>query len=237
MSRCISEPVSYLLLERYVLRELPHEEHTRVAEHLAECVVCRDCCERIQADSHVMDVETLMAAVRAAPQPKPAGRRRLWGAGAVVASLACLLLFLRTQPDIGVTRGVDPGAGIPTTRQTKGDGLALELVRADAAGRLLEPTKFAAGDRFKLLLSCPQGHEGTVRVLAFQGGEVFEPVTAQALDSCGNRRALTGAWQLDGDDPVDVCVVLTHAADDLTHVRAPDALRPPHVCARVNPAP
>jgi hypothetical protein len=234
MTTCISEPVSYFRLERYGLRELPAEEDRRVAEHLAQCPICRACYERLQADGREREVAALLAELGHAAQPKAAGRARswLWGSGALVGCVAVLLFVLRPQPS------PQPVATAPAT--AKGAGLALELTRMDTQGQMLDPTWFAPSDRWKLSLSCPPALSGKVRVLVFQAGEAFEPMPPQALESCGNRRALSGAFQLDGKVPVDVCVVLQTAdqtADhlDLTTARSPDALPEPYVCARVEP--
>lgn len=229
MTSCISEPVSYLRLERYSLQELPAEDDRRIAEHLAQCALCRACYERIQTDARAADVAAIAAKLGALEPLPDASRaaRPWWGAAAVIASLACLLFVLRPQPESN---------GIVTQRTTKGAELALELVRADAQGQLLEPTHFAPGDRFKLLVTCPAERAGSVRVLVFQAGEMFEPVPAQVLSSCGNRRALAGAWAFDGDAAADVCVVFAEPGVDLDAVRSADALTTPRVCARVSPA-
>jgi hypothetical protein len=213
---CVSEPVSYLRLERYNLHELPAAEESRVAEHLARCPVCRACYARIQADARDADVALLAAKLsRPVSPPKAATRRGIYVT--LLASAACLMLFLLE----------------PLARDgTKGGELALELVRMSSAGQLLEPTHFAPGDRFKLAVSCPPELAGSVRVLAFQGSEVFEPVAAQALPECGNRRTLTGAWQLDGSEPVELCVVFGAGTSAL---RLREALPESHVCAHVAP--
>lgn len=231
MTSCIGEPVSYFRLERYSLHELPAEEDRSIAAHLEQCPVCRACYERIQADVRDSDIAALAAKLSRVPQLPAAARppvaRAAWGFGALVASLACLLFVMRPQPT---------GPSVASDITTKGDALALELVRADAQGQLLEPTHFAAGDRFKLLLTCPASFAGSVRVLAFQGGAFFEPVPAQRLETCGNRRALAGAWQLDGTEAVELCAVFADAELDLSALKTAEELQSPHVCARLSPA-
>jgi hypothetical protein len=224
MTPCIGEPVSYMRLERYSLRELPADDVQRVAAHLSQCATCRACYERIQADGREQEVAALVAKI-SAPQPRAAARKRgwLWGAGAIAASLAGLLFVMRSAPG---SPPMAPGS-------IKGGELALELTRVNGHGQLLDPSRFAQGDRFKLALSCPPALAGQVRVLAFQAGEIFEPLPVQTLESCGNRRALTGAFQLDGQAPVDVCVVLGEVPVAAARSRA--ALPDPHVCVRVEP--
>jgi len=228
MTSCIGEPVSYFRLERYSLHELPAEEDRSVAAHLEQCAVCRACYERIQADARDADIAALAAQLSQLPAAaRPRRARAVWGVSALVASLACMLFVLRPQPAV---------PGIATESRTKGDGLALELVRADAQGQLLEPTHFAPGDRFKLLLTCPGSSVGSVRVLVFQAGAAYEPVPAQLLDTCGNRRPLAGAWGLDGAEAVELCAVFAEASLDLRAPRSAAELPAPHVCVRVSPA-
>jgi hypothetical protein len=229
MTSCIGEPVSYLRLERYSLHELPAEEDRSIASHLEQCAVCRACYERIQADARDADVAVLatkLSQLSAAARPRPRRARFVWGASALVASLAALLFVMRPPAE---------APGIASQSTTKGDGLGLEVVRSDAQGQLLEPTHFAESDRFKLLLSCSADRAGSVRVLVFQGGDVFEPVPAQRLESCGNRRPLAGAWAFDGGEAVELCAVFAEASLDLSAVRSADALQVPHVCAGVLP--
>ena len=227
MTTCIGEPVSYFRLERYELSELPKDEQRSVAEHLAQCPTCRACYERMQADGREQDLAALLARLQK-PPPNAAARapRWLWGTGALALSLIGLLAVLRGSP---ATQPM-ASSGAP---QTKGDGLALELTRVDARGQQLDPSHFAPGDRWKVTVSCPPALAGTARVLVFQAGEMFEPLPAQILESCGNRRALSGAFHLDGGAPVDVCVLLGDA--DVTTARSRDALPEPHVCARIEP--
>ena len=117
----------------------------------------------------------------------------------------------------------------------KGGAVALSLVRLDAQGRLLEPVRFAPGDRFKLLVTCPPALQGPVRVLIFQAEAVYEPLPPQAL-RCGNRVALPGAFRLDGSRPVQVCAVLGGARG--SGIRAAEELRAlglEHACVTLNP--
>lgn len=232
MTTCIGEPVSYLRLERYELRELPAEEHQRVAEHLAQCATCRACYERLHADAREHDVAALHARLqRPRPQPKAAQRWRswLWAPWALAASAAVVVLSVLVRQEQAVP---------PDPPGTKGDGLAIELIRVDARGELLPPTHFAPGDRFKVAVSCPPALAGPVTLLVFQQGQAFTPFQLERLESCGNRRVLQGAFELDGDAPVDVCVVFGAIA--LRAAQERDALPEPHVCthvARVVPAP
>lgn len=260
---CIGEPISYLRLERYGLGELSPVERQRIREHLAACAVCRGCFERVQADTRASDLAWLTSRLELAPpvagakavmMPAPsrgwAGWRSwiAWGGGALGAGLALGLALMilpsrPTRPRAGSHAARDsaapaPAPAPPKGARSKGDPLALELIRRDAQGRLLDPIGFAVGDRFKLLLTCPPELTGTVRVLAFQAGEVFEPIPAQQL-RCGNRRALTGALQLDGDAPVALCAVFADnvGPDRISQARSPETLPAARVCVRLAPSP
>lgn len=234
MSACISEPLSYLQLERHSLGELSAVEKERVNQHLERCPACRACYERIRADDRAPQLAALAAHLDAVKTglPLPASRRsrRRPATWAALALSAALAIFVVVQPE--QRSATSPDLEPPSS--SKGTALALEVIRMNQRGEQLDATHFAASDRFKLLVTCPEGHERALRVLAFQAGQVFEPVPPQELASCGNRRALRGAWQLDGSDPVDLCVVFGHA--DLEDVHVAEALPEPHVCAHLQSA-
>ena len=239
MSACIGEPVSWLRLERYALGELRGDEQRAVAEHLASCAVCRACSEQIARD--VREPLPLIAAGSSghvAPSGVRARPRKLAAAApwaALVSASLAVWLMLRGPH---VPPEAAPGMAVSTT---KGGDIALMLVRSDRAGRLLEPTQFAPEDRFKLLLTCAPPLQGPVRVQIYQAGALYEPVPEQALPRCGNRVALSGAWQFDGQAALDVCVVFSEhvEASRLAQARSPEALAAlgvPHVCAQLIPS-
>jgi hypothetical protein len=93
--------------------------------------------------------------------------------------------------------------GLPAA--PKGEVFALELVRRDRAGRLPEPTHFEPDDRWKALVTCPPAWRGVAGVVVYQDGKAYEPLSVQRLEDCGNRRALDGAFRLDGKTPARVC--------------------------------
>lgn len=241
MSKCIGEPVSWLKLERYELGELSHVEASAVADHLRACPVCSACYVLIQRDgrtfetlavSRVATAVTLTAATRA-PRTTVRGRAlALAVSSALSAALGAWLVLGLRAPEVA------PATHFGGTAE-KGEMLALELVRVSASsGQLREPTGFVPGDRFKLLLTCPPALGGELRVRVFQADEVFEPLARQRLDACGNRRSLAGALQLDGEQPVDVCVVMVDRGragqdSEIASARSPEQLPLPHVCTRV----
>ena len=238
MSACTGQPVSWLVLERYALGELSSEQGRAVAEHLAACPACRACREQIASDARDFTFLTRALPLPAAGShaPRRSTRRSVRSvwlalAGTCAAALLVLRVALAPEAESGAT---SPGVGAGT----KGGEVALELVRRDARGRLLEPVRFAASDRWKALVTCPPSLQGPVRVQIFQGGQVFEPLPEQPL-SCGNGRALTGAWQLDGAETAEVCVVFPgNAAERLAGARNASALAAlglPHACATLAP--
>jgi hypothetical protein len=235
MSQCIGQPVSWLALERHALGELPVEEGRALEDHLARCPACRACREQLGADTRDPSWLTAAIAQRTAaevrrPRPPRRSERQAGRPSWLTLAGACAALLLGIR--LGWERGV-PGA--QTASGVKGAELALSVVRLDAQGRLLEPRRFAAADRFKLLLTCPPTFSGPVRVLIFQGGELFEPVPEQGL-RCGNRVALAGAWQLDGAQDVEVCAVL--GGERASGVTAAAELRArglAHACERLSP--
>ena len=229
MSACIGQPVSWLALERHALGELPAAQAQALEEHLACCAACRAC--RAQLDADTRDLGWLTgtgsspsAAASGRPVRRSERRRSVAGWLALGGACAAALLALRLAPA--------PAA--PAAQGVKGSEIALGLVRLDAHGRQLEPVRFAASDRFKVLLTCPPAQR-EVRVLIYQAAEVYEPVPPQAL-RCGNRVALQGAWSFTGSEPLTVCAVLgADRAGPLRSVETLQALGLQHACATLEP--
>jgi len=222
MSACVDQPVSWLALERHALGELREDEARALEEHLARCPVCRSCQAQIAQD--VRELPPLLPLPAAERRPRRQGSRAAWWA--LAGACAATLLMLRS------VRHVDAPVHVQQVG-VKGAEVAVEVVRQDAAGRLLEPVRFAAEDRFKLRVTCPPGLRGPVRVLIFQAGQVFEPVPAQDV-RCGNGVSLAGAWRMDGTQAVEMCAVFG-AEVAPSDVQALAALGLPHACARLEP--
>lgn len=195
MSACVSQPVSWLRLERYALGELDADAAAAVEGHVVDCPACRACLTRIERD----DVALL---------PLPAAPRtharapwwRRWvpaGGAALVAAAAALLLIVWLSGD----RDREPRGGA-----VKGEALAVELVREHAGTTAADPALFRDGDRFSVRITCPPG-AGDVGLEVEQAGVVARPIAVPADFTCGNRVALPGAFRVTGTDPVQVCVV------------------------------
>ncbi len=217
IARCTAEPVSWLRLERYALGELAAAERASIEAHLTGCDACRACLSRVQEDAGLLPLPSRPAA--AAPWwrgllPLPA----LALAGAAAAALVMM------RPP---TPRVAPGyVGI------KGDGeLAVALVRERAGEVLEDPIGFAAGDRFKVLLTCPPGQRREVTVAVLQDGAVDFPLGG-AIE-CGSRVALPGAFRMTGGGEARVCVVPSAARAAVTGAGVPTGTP----CAPLRPVP
>ena len=121
---------------------------------------------------------------------------------------------------------------IALASHAKGDAFALELVRIDAEDRSQEPTHFSPTDRFKALITCPPAWRGVVGVVVYQAGKSYVPLPLQALESCGNRRTLPGAFRIDGSASARVCASF---ASNLAEWRVP--VEAGGVCTELQPSP
>ncbi|MCB9559996.1 MAG: zf-HC2 domain-containing protein [Kofleriaceae bacterium] len=75
---CVSEPVSWLRLERYALGELPGPLAREVAAHLAGCPACRACLDRIERDEVALPALPFAVATTAAARPAGTTARPWW---------------------------------------------------------------------------------------------------------------------------------------------------------------
>jgi hypothetical protein len=195
---CTSVPISWWRLERYRLAELPHDEQHEIEQHLTGCAVCRACLARVDTPVELPEL----------PAGKPSSaRRRAWlrwsGAAAVLSAAAAATLLL--LPHSG-----GPGLEPPGRRIAfKGGELAIDLVRERAGSIARDATQFRPGDRWKVLLTCPPPLQPHVDVVVFQGREAFFPIAPTQLSTCGNLRALPGAFALDGHDDALVCATVS----------------------------
>jgi hypothetical protein len=225
MSPCVGQPISWLRLERYGLGELPAAECAQIEQHLAACPSCEACLKRAQLERELPELP-LPAAKRSR---RRSWRLPAWSGWVGVASAAAMLLWVMQRPL------VEPAPG-PRLR-AKGGEFALELVRMDPRGRLQEASHFTATDRWKVLLTCPPAWHGQAQVVVYQAGRAYFPLTSQAVDDCGNRRALGGAFRLDGTSPAAVCVALAAAPMQRELLaRGASALPELSVCAQLEPS-
>jgi hypothetical protein len=188
------EPLSWLTLERYALGELSAEERAQVEAQLAESPVDRACLQEILEDRSEISLPgpAPTARVTSLAQVRAARRGRWLALGAALGAAATILLMVRDRHAPAPYDGV------------KGSDVTLRLI-SDRQGA--EPRSFAAGERFKVEVSCPAQLGASLRLLIFQAGEVFEPLPAPARFACGNRAPWPGAFALDGSAAAEVCLV------------------------------
>lgn len=251
MTPCIGQPISHWKLERYQLNELRAAETQAIDAHLQACEVCRACLTHARHAPELPELLALPVQSRAPSRMQsrvksrsPFERVRKWfaplevrGAFGLLVAAAAIALMLRSNDGPGHEPPFIPGARL----DAKGGELAIELVRQHR-GSLADPRRFAAGDAFKVLITCPQRERMHVDVVVYQGGETFFPLPSTQLDSCGNRRNLQGAFALDGAHDAVVCAVISsHALPPSLRAqlaRGPGSLervRDQSVCQRVEP--
>jgi len=127
--------------------------------------------------------------------------RRAWPQLTAAAVAVLLVLWART-PELDAPH-------LPPARvRVKGGESAVELVRLHAGTIAADATRFSAGDRFQVRVSCPLGAAVYWDLLVLQGGEVFFPLTPSAPFHCANGVSLPGAFELDGHQPANVCVLV-----------------------------
>lgn len=225
MTACVSEPVSWLRLERYALGELSGAAATAVREHLAACPACEACFARIGADAHALP-----------PLPaRPAPRKfwtwpRLAWMGGMLATAAILLLVLRP-------RGAATPAVATLDERVKGGSseIAIALVRERAGAITAEAATFVAEDRIAVRVTCGAG-EVFADVVVFQRGEASFPLPPARI-RCANNVAVPGAFTITGGD-AQVCVAVdpTKAPDRPAVTAAgPGALVCRDLAAEVSP--
>ncbi len=181
------EPLSWLVLEQYVLGELDAKTRGVVEAHLGGSPE-----DRARLESILDDRPELTPLV----VPRRPARRPLRALVVLLpmAAAALALLMMRPEP-LSDHRLVYDG--------TKGGEVSIVLV-SDRAGEA--PRTFALGERFKVLLTCPGWFERPLRTFLFQGTETYEPLPALPTPGCGNHVPWPGAFSVDGAQPVSLCV-------------------------------
>jgi hypothetical protein len=232
-------PVSWLRLERYALGELEAGPRGDIAAHLATCARCRACADRIAADVHLelppLPAESATAPAQTALQDRrgwwPWGSRPRprWFALAVGLTLVASVFVLRPREHARV--------GAPRLVAIKGGDVAVELVREHDGSIAWEPTSFATGDRFKLLVTCAPPLQVHADIVVVQSdGPTF--VGAPALVACGNRVPVLPAFRITGPGAARVCVLLDPTSPP-SHAVLPDGTLPTsvaHTCVSLDRA-
>ncbi len=197
-ARCVSEPISWLRLERYALGEAPDAEE--IGRHLEGCEVCRACLGRIEADAGTELPELRARSPRSLPPP---WRRAMFAGGAAVALAAAVVLVVGRGPRVPE----DPD-------RTKGAEVVFSLVRDDDTLFAEAGGTFRDGDRFKALVSCAPGTWTRFDLVVYDDHGATFPLDAPASLACGNDVPLPGAFLLRGASPMRVCLVWGEAPPD-----------------------
>jgi hypothetical protein len=191
VTACTGEPISWLRLEQFALGAADPAIAASIAAHIAGCPVCRGCLDRIRGDAP--DLPPLIAP----DLPRRRARRRWWLAPAVAAAAAAVaLVVLRPAP------GTDGRVAI------KGIGeVALELVRERAGAISYDARRYAPGDRWKAVISCPPADAAPVMAIdvSVADGVTVDHPLARARIACGNRVVVPGAFTVTGDRVNRVC--------------------------------
>lgn len=195
------DAISWLKLERYALGDLPASERDELERRLAMDELSRACLARIEADLRALP-PLPNPTLRTEPRSRWWDAVRAWQFGALAACVSLLALWVAMPALPG---GLQHGDSNPAA--TKGDGVAISLVRERNGATATGPQYFAVGDRFSVRVTCAAG-ERLADVVVYQGADVSFPIDAQTI-ACGNNVTLSGAFRLTTHEPVRVCVVVT----------------------------
>jgi hypothetical protein len=189
VTACTGEPISWPRLERFAL----DAADPAIAAHLAACPACRRCLELIHGDA------VALPPLVVPDLPARRARRRWWLAPALAAAAAAAVLVVVLRPP---PRAADRVA-------IKGIGeVALELVRERAGAISFDARRYAPGDRWKVVVSCPPGGAASpalwIEVSVADGVSLDHPLAASRI-ACGNRVVVPGAFAITGDRANRVC--------------------------------
>jgi anti-sigma factor RsiW len=189
VTTCIGEPVSWPQLERFVAGAAD----AAIAAHLAACPACRQCVDQIRDD--VVALRPLDVPVAA----RPVRRRWLAPAIAAAAAAAVVLVVVGLRPAPEDDRMV---LGI------KGVGeVTVELVRERGGELSFEARRYAPGDRWKVVVSCPPRAHAWIDVSVADDTSTAHPLAPEEL-ACGNRVIVPGAFTITGRADNRVCAAI-----------------------------
>ena len=229
MNHCIDTPISWFSLELFHLKELPSSEMARVERHLTACSVCSRCLDSIKADTRSLP-----------PLPVPEPRkpwflvrpRVAWSVGtlAVVSAMLLLLVVQVRPPEMIPEQGFGPTS-------YKGGDVSLTVIRQRNGTAIQNPVTFRDNDRFRLLVTSPQGSSFDWQVVVFQGDEAHFPYDANQEIPPGNRVPIPGSFSLTGSTPTEICLVIGDAVPSRQTIESEgkQALPEDAVCVVLHP--
>jgi hypothetical protein len=198
MQACVGEPVSWLRLEQVAAGA----RDAAADAHLATCPACRACLDDIRGD-----------VVALPPLPALAPRRAWWRlaipALGALAVAAAILLLIRPAPES--PRDVVPRDDVATV---KGVGEVVVGTVRERAGAITDdaPT-FRAGDRWKVVVTCPPAASAWLDVAVVDAAATAPDYPLAAVRvACGNRVVVPGAFELTGARANRVCAIATAGA-------------------------
>lgn len=192
MMACIGEPISWLRLERFALEP----KDAAVRDHVAACPACKHCLDEIRRD------------VVALPVLDVPVKRRWWTfalpAFAAIAAAAVILFLLRPRdPERDGVAHVKGIGEVVVDVLRERDGVVRDDVRS-----------FRAGDRWKVVVTCPPTKAVALDVAVREQGtaRADHPLSPGKI-VCGNRVVLPGAFTLTGEKPHRLCVRIEDQAN------------------------
>jgi hypothetical protein len=198
VTACTGEPISWPRLEQFALDACDPAIAAAIAAHLAGCSVCRNCLDRIRGDAVALPPLVVPdAPVIRTVRARRRAWQRWWLAPALAAAAAAVALVVVWPPSPAGDRVVIKGIG----------ELALELVRERAGAISYDARRYAPGDRWKVVISCPPVAASPVLaidVTVADGSTVDRPLAATRI-ACGNRVVVPGAFTVTGDRINRVC--------------------------------
>lgn len=185
---CVGEPISWLRLEMFALGATDRE----IAEHLAACTACARCLDEIRGST--IELPPLFV-------PEARNRRRWFAPAAVFAAAAAALAVLAVVP-----RDPDRDRDRADVARVKGVGDVLLGTVRERSGTVRDDVlSYAAGDRWKVVVTCPPAAHAWIDVAVVDAHGVDYPM-APAQVACGNRVVVPGAFTITGSDTNQVCV-------------------------------
>jgi hypothetical protein len=224
VTACTGEPISWLRLEQFALGASDPAIAAPIAAHLAGCSACRGCLDEIRGDA------VALPPLIAPDAPRRRAWRRWWLAPALAAAAAAVALVVVRPSPPGADRVAIKGVG----------EVALELVRERAGAISYDARRYAPGDRWKVVISCPPAAASpglaarapllAIDVSVADGVTIDHPLAATRI-ACGNRVVVPGAFTITGDRVNRVCARISAVADAAPDPDAGTA------CATLSPEP